>query len=120
MNLTKSSTDEKRLRRFFVEQLNPIALKLRKKGVSFFAPGPDDRTDGPDNDSWYVPYPENTSELTEFESGCLEEDLRKLWMSQGLNQLGDLAKPLADLARRLKMPAPSNDSDVSPFIYVMF
>ena len=120
MNLTRLSTDENVLRRFFVEQLVSIASKLRKDGIRFFPLGPDDRTDGPDSDSWYVPYPENTIELTEFDAGCLEEELRKLWVSQGLHQLGELAKPLADLARRLKMPAPSDDSDVSPFIYVMF
>ena len=120
MSLTKSSINEKQLRRFFVEQLVPIASKLRKDGIHFFALGPDDGANGVDDDSWYVTYSEDTMELVEFDGASLEAELCTLWENQGLPQLSELAQPMADLARRLKMPMPSDDADVSPFIYVMF
>ena len=120
MNLIKSSTDEDHLRRFFAEQLIPIALKLRKDDTHFFSLEPDSKTEGADDDSWYVTCPEDTPELVEFDASNLEAELHKLWASQGLSQLGELAEPIAELARRMKMPTPCEDTNISPFIYVMF
>ena len=36
-----SSTDDDRLRRFYVDRLEPAARRLRERGVAFFPLGPD-------------------------------------------------------------------------------
>ena len=120
MNLIKSSTDEDHLRRFFFEQLGPIALKLRKDGIRFFALSPNDKTKAVEEDSWYSDYPKDTPELVEVDTISLELELQKLWESQGLSQLDDLAEQLGDLSRQLKLSTPIDDADISPLIYVMF
>ena len=120
MSLIKSNSNENQLRRFFAEQLIPIALKLRKNDTYFFSLGPDNKTEGKDDDSWYITCPEDMPELVEFDVSNLETELRNLWESQRLSQLGELAEPIAELARRIKMPTPCEDTDISPFIYVMF
>jgi len=40
----------------------------------------------------YVSYPEGTPELVEFDASNIEAELHKLWESQGLSQLGELAE----------------------------
>ena len=115
MNSISRSEDDQPLRRFFAQELVPMAEKLREDGVRFFALGPDDN-----GDSWYTPYPKDMPELVNFESANAETELHELWERQGLSQLTPLAAPIAALARKLEMPTPGDDADVSPFVYVMF
>ena len=120
MNLTKLALNETYLRHFFRKYFVPMADKLRKSRIQFFANEPDEGKEEMQNDSWYVPYPSDTPELVQFDSNNLGEKLCRLWESQGLPQLADLAEPISILARRIEMPVPSHDADISPFIYVMF
>jgi len=120
LNLTKFALNENYLRHFFRKYFVPMADKLRKSKIKFFANTLDEGNEEMQNDSWYVPYPSDTPELVKFDSDNLEEELCRLWESQNLPQLADLAEPISTLARRIEMPVPKHDADISPFIYIMF
>ena len=73
-----------------------------------------------EDDSWYVPFPSDASELFRLEEGQLKNDLIQLWKSQGLSSMQPFAEPIAELAERMKSASSDDDADVSPFIYMMF
>ena len=109
-----SSTDETKIRDFYREHLVPAADRLRERGVSFFALGPD-----PDEVTWYVPGPADEPEFTEVEDDTCEEQLREAWRAEGLAELEALARPLMQLARELELDEEQS-AELSPFVYVMY
>ena len=77
---------------------------------------------GPDDgeETWYVSYALDTPKFTRFESMDTAEMLREIWEAQGLGELAPLAGAIGELAAHLEEPTPTEDSDISPFVYVMF
>jgi hypothetical protein len=106
------STEEP-LEALFRTRLLPLAEELHRRGVSFFALGPDDCAE-----SWYEGAPSNP-EFVEFEGDDWSPSLRALWESQGLVELADLIEPLRELAEVLG-PRTDEAAEVSPFVYVMY
>ena len=109
-----SSTDERRLRRFFQDELVRAARELRQRGVSFFPLRAE-----PEQPTWYVPGPVGEPEFVEFEAEDCERRLRDYWQAQGLPELARLAGPLLELAHSLELDEEQS-ADVSPFVYVMY
>lgn len=109
-----SPTDLKLLRRFFADRMIPASEQLRRDGVSLMTLGPDA------DDTWFVAYAEDTPEFTEFDSDDTGRALSELWDGQGLAQLVDLARAVGQLAAQMQQPLPTKETDVSPFMYVMF
>lgn len=109
-----SSTDERRLRRFFQEELVRAADELRRRGVSLFPLRPE-----PEQATWYVPGPAGEPEFVELEAEDCEQKLRDHWQAQGLPELARLAGPILELARSLELDE-EQAADVSPFVYVMY
>lgn len=120
MSLIKSAVRENELRSVFRKKITKVAEKLRENGILFFSMGFDEENSAEKVESWYVPYPDNILEFVSFENTDIETELMTLWESQGLKKLTPLIKDIVDLSKRLEMPLPSDDADVSPFIYVMF
>ena len=106
-----SSTDERRVRRFFERHLVSAAEALRARGVRFFPLGPD-----PDSESWYVDAPDGPDFRT-LESDDLEARLREQWTDHP--ELAALAGELMELARSLEV-GEEDDGEISPFVYVMY
>ena len=109
-----SSTDEKRLRRFYRDHLVPVAERLRARGVSLFPVGPE-----PEADTWYRPGPSGEAEFVEIEIDDCERLIRELWEARGLPEIAELAGPLMELSRELEQ-TEEQSSEVSPFVYVMY
>lgn len=109
-----SSTDEKRIRRFYRQHLVPAAEQLRARGVSFFPLGPE-----PGQGTWYASAPTDEPEFTEVEADQCERELRESWEAQGLPELAALAVRLMELAGELEMDEEQS-AEVSPFVYVMY
>jgi hypothetical protein len=116
MNLTKSQS----VRRFFFDELMPLAAQFRARGEIFFplSANPSART-------YYTKRDKTAMTAKDFEvAGCdavdsFEEALTALWNSQGYPQLTSLAPTLSRLARSFHHIDQQNE-EVSPFIYVMF
>jgi len=102
-------------RAFFHERLVKAAEQLRARGVKFLEPD----LSAPAEGSAYVPCPSGTLELQDWCTQDLERRLARMWESQGLPELAELAGPLLELAR-LQAAGTTTDAEVSPFIYVMF
>jgi hypothetical protein len=116
MSLTRSQS----VRRFFVDELMPVAAQLRAEGTTLFPLGAD-----PGADSYYTKRDKTAMTAGDFEvSGCdavesFEAALVALWNAQGYPQLTRLAPTLSRLATSLYQ-IDEQTEDVSPFIYVMF
>lgn len=108
-----SSTDERRLERFYRTRLVPAAEALRARGVSLFPLGPDDASE-----SWYVGPPREPKFATLEVEAC-EDALRELWQENDRPELAALAEELMEIARRLEV-RDEDSADVSPFVYVMY
>jgi hypothetical protein len=108
-----STEDAARARRFFEEHLLPAAERLRARGVRFFPLGPTD-----EEASWYAGPPE-IGDFMELEAEGIEQTLRSLWASQDLPELEALTPHLLELARSLEV-RDQEESEVSPFVYVMY
>jgi hypothetical protein len=112
-----SSTDaqvEKLLQKFWVERMLPAAESLRKRGVSFFATGPEAAAA-----TYYHEHVKSTSPFWEIEPARAEAELKAMWQREGHAELVNLAGPLIALAPKVE-PKAKDEGDVSPFIYVMF
>jgi len=108
-----NSIDRYRLRQFFEKELTPVAERLRTRGISFFATGPE-----PGEASWYVPGPGDDRDFLELEEHWAYE-LKDLWQRQELPELVALVENLIALAARLRVPE-NEPSDISPLVYVMY
>jgi hypothetical protein len=104
-------TRHRELLQFYRERVVPAAEELRRRGVSFFEPGPE-RT----RDSYWDTRPRGEGYV--FQIGDdLAQELHVLWRDHPeLRALADdLAAMTRELAERGEEPA-----DVSSFIYAMF
>ncbi len=108
------SSTEARLKAFFERRLAPAAEELRRRGVSFFASGPE-----PETESWYLRVAADEPEFVEFDEQELAATLEQMWTDQELPELAELAGALVELSAELE-PAEEDSADVSPFIYVMY
>ena len=108
-----SSTDDERLRRFYVERLEPAARRLRERGIEFFPLGPD--TAAP---TYYAPAPTGPDFATLEEEDC-GPVLREMWRAQGLPEIAELADEMMTLAQELEVVGEET-ADISPFVYVMY
>jgi hypothetical protein len=102
------------LRRFFAEHLVPAAQSLRERHVTFFATGPDAAAE-----SYFERHQTAASLFTAIEPEDCVRRLAEMWRAEGLDELADLAGPLADLVTRLA-PEEEQSGELSPLIYVMF
>ncbi len=108
-----SSTDDAKLRRFFRDRIVPAAERLRERGCSFLAEGPD-----PEAASWWVESEEEPV-LIDFEADEAAGILHARWMSEGYPELAALAAPLIELAEALRT-TQEESGEVSPYVYVMY
>lgn len=117
MNSTKKDLIVKQ---FYYEHLLPLARSLQAQGKTFFELKPD-----PSCRSYYNKRKKTVMKPEDFESvDCpdfkvLEEALRKMWGSDGQDDLVKLAPHISELARDLYLKE-EQDEEVSPFVYVMF
>lgn len=116
-------TDEKQqreIKRFFDEQLLPLAAQLKSRGVSLLDPGPQ-----PDAASYYIARQQRSMSPADFENGGLTSpekagaEMRQVWSSAAGHPLAPLADPVARLAGELRQNQ-EQASDVSSFIYAMY
>ena len=105
--------DEK-LARFFQEELTPVAIDIRQRGIQLL-PG----ADTAEQTSYYRPYMKPQVNMTAVGQDAIAHELAKLWTTQGLPDLASLAGPLMALATELAAD-DDQDGDLSPFIYAMF
>lgn len=106
-----STEDERRVRRFFDQRIDPAALRVRARGVEFFPLGPT-----PGDASWYSGPPEGP-DFQELAPVDLAAALRERWSD--VPELAELAEPLVALARSLEIQ-DEDDGQISPFVYVMY
>ena len=109
-----SSTDDERLRRFYVERLEPAARRLRERGVEFFPLGPDSTAA-----TWYVVPPAGPDFISLDDEAACAATLTGMWSAQGLPELAELVPHLMALARELEV-VEEETTDISPFVYVMY
>lgn len=109
------ANQEKLLHRFFKDQITPLAEKLRAEGGQFFPLGPDDQ-----EPTWYVDYPPDPPEISQFKATDAGAELQRWWAAQGYDPIVPLVAPLMELGEALSAQAAEETDDVSPFIYVMF
>ena len=102
------------LDKFWNQQLLPAAQALRARGVSFFEAAPDAKAT-----SYYTSHQSSADPFVKLEPADWEQLMRDMWQQEGFPELAALATPLMELAEKLKLP-DAEQSDVSPFIYVMF
>jgi hypothetical protein len=102
------------LKDFWAKHMLPAADALRKRGVTFFATGPDPRAQ-----TYWHEHAATSNPFYEIDPARAEAELRDMWQKQGYPELANLAGPLAKLAPKLE-PKKEDAGDVSPFIYVMF
>ncbi len=112
MKLTDTEKNEL-LHRFYIEKLIPLAEKHRASNRDFFPLKPDKNAE-----SYYKDRNDDGNYIHEVDYSDLEGELRELWKGD-LDELGELAAPLVELARLLE-EREETDADVSPFIYAMF
>ena len=105
---------------FFREVLVPVALRERESGREFFALRPDAGAE-----SYFVEPTKSVMRPEDFElraGESVEEFVRELaalWVSEGREDLAEMAPRLAALAAEARDDDEQPD-DVSPFMYVMF
>ena len=120
MSSTEAGGSIPEVKRFFSEELMPLAEKLRDEGKSFFAISPD-----PAAKTYYIKREKTAMTPASFElPGCdsldsFEKALADMWTSQGYPELAALAPTLAKLAHSI-YSVEEQGGEVSPFIYVMF
>lgn len=107
---------------YFEKVLLPSVAGADKEGEGFFPRRPD-----PEAVSYFKRCEKKTLTGDDFIlEGCasfekLEEALARLWEGQGFQGLAGTAPAAATLARKLNAYAmESENSDISPFMYVMF
>jgi len=110
----------KALRTFFLQQLVPLADRMKAGGTEFLV-----STQDPNAATYYVTREKRTMSRSDFEwGGCpsveaFPAQLAELWRAQGYEELAALAPTLGKFAAALHTEE-SQDEDVSPFIYVMY
>ena len=109
-----SSTDERKLRKFFAKRLLPVAESLRARGVRLLPVAPHAEAE-----SWYEDATRGEPDFTEIEAEDCERALREMWERQGLPELAALAADLMRLARDLDLDE-EQAAEVSPFLYAMY
>jgi hypothetical protein len=115
------TTDEHdaELRRFFDEQLLPVAQRVKAKG-DVFPMGPD-----PSCKSYWIDRTTRTLGKADFEEPSMASPaelgakLAAMWTAKGDAELAKLAPAMQKLATGLAKAHQKQD-DVSPFIYVMY
>jgi hypothetical protein len=118
--MTNDLKTVKALRVLFLQQLVPLADRIKSSGVEFLASSLD-----PKAETYYVTREKRTMSRADFEwGGCSSVDafpaqLAELWRTQGHEELATLAPVLGKLAAALQTEE-TQDEDVSPFIYVMY
>jgi hypothetical protein len=105
-----SSTDEKRLAKFWRDHLAPAAARLAARGAE-----PLDR--GSSGSSWSDP-PRDVPDLAELPVAELEALLTARLESAGLQELADIVPELMRLAAQLR-PSHETAEEIDPFVYVM-
>ena len=120
MSSTKADGAIPEVKKFFFEELMPLAEKLRDEGKSFFAVRPD-----PAAKTYYIKRKKTAMDPASFEvAGCdsfdsFEKALADMWTSQGYPELAVLAPTLLKLTKSI-YSVEEQSEEVSPFIYVMF
>jgi hypothetical protein len=116
-------TDEKQqreIKRFFDEQLLPLAAQLKAKGVNLLDAGPQ-----PGAASYYITRQHRSMSPADFETGGLtspakaQAEMRQVWNAAAGHPLAPLADGVARLAGELRQDQEQS-SDVSSFIYAMY
>jgi hypothetical protein len=109
------------VKKFFFEELVPLAKKLHHKNDPvFFHKKPDSA-----KDTYFIRRKIITMASKDFEAGgCsspedLKEALISLWVAEGHDELQTIAEAIIKLAGSAHYPEEQS-SEVSPFIYVMF
>lgn len=103
-----------RLARFFNEELTPVAVAMKIRGVTFFQSAGED-----ESASYFAPYTESQADASAISKGRAAIELARLWTAQGFPELATLAGSLVVLAMELA-ESDDLDGDLSPFIYAMF
>jgi hypothetical protein len=117
---TKNATHDRRLEKFFRNELLAVAHRYECEGRSLLAGNPD-----PQLASYYMPRPQTKLTKSDFEQGAcrtpdeLIEALADMWREQGYAELSRLAPQMGQFAERLKETQQETD-EVSPFVYVMY
>jgi len=120
MSLIKIRNNSKAIKKFFFSELLPVSRSLAKEEKVFFPKEPNYSLD-----TYYTIRHKITMFPKDFEiRGCnsmsnFEEELYKMWKSQGNIELLALSKSLSRLAELLYKIEEQNE-EISPFIYVMF
>jgi len=110
-----TSTEDRRLGRFFDKRLVPLAERLRASDTRFFPLGPDAEAE-----SYYLPASRGEPKFIELEGpAACEKALREIWEGQRMPELAALAEPLMALAQRLEI-REDEWGEISPFVYVMY
>jgi hypothetical protein len=112
--MNMSSTDERKLQRFFQKELSPAAAAIRTRGIELFPLGPD-----PERESYWEPGPEDEPEFIEILPDDFAAALEEYWNAKGLPELAALAAPLMAMARELEIQQEQSE-ELSPFLYVMY
>jgi hypothetical protein len=116
-------TEDKRqreIKRFFDEQLLPLAAQLKARGMPLLDAGPE-----PGASSYFIPRQQRRMRPADFEQGGLTspetalQDIRKVWNSAAGHPLAPLAEGVARLAVDLRQ-GQEQSGDVSTFIYAMY
>ena len=107
-----SSTDDRLLRRFWAARVVAAAEALRRRGVRFFALGPEP------GESWYEG-PPTGPDFRRPDEAALAAELAARWNAEAFPELVALAAPLEELAGQLEI-GEEQTPDISPFVYVMY
>ncbi|MCE2659715.1 MAG: hypothetical protein LW854_15970 [Rubrivivax sp.] len=116
-------TEDKRqreIKRFFDEQLLPLAAQLKAQGLPLLDAGPE-----PSAASYFIPRQQRRMTPADFDQGGLTspesaaQDIRKVWSATAGHPLAPLADSVARLAVDLRQ-GQEQSGDVSTFIYAMY
>jgi hypothetical protein len=102
------------LARFYRERIAPIAENVAAEGIEIFPLGPDEKCR-----SYFADREPGESYIHTIDHTNMEAELSRLWSSDPVSGMNDLAAPILELAETLREKEVESD-DVSPFIYAMF
>lgn len=118
--MTSNDKTGKALRAFFDDELMPLAARMKQDGVQFLDVKIDKGVD-----SYYINRKKRSMTRADFEWGGAElvetfaNQIKEFWRGQGQDRLVTLVPTLEKLAVALQTN-DEQDSEVSPFIYVMY
>ena len=120
MTSTRDRRNSREIRKYFYEELLPVAKKVLAERKGLFPVAAE-----PELGTYFTARQHEKASSTDFEiHGCespeqLAHALGQMWSSQGYPELGALAESMSKLARTLHFVTEQSD-EISPFIYVMF